>query len=884
MPSSRRPVEPREAATVSPASLGSASSQDDAKDARLRLELAVDAAAIGGFEWDLVTNELSWDERMRRLLGVDPDTPASVDSFVRRILPADRGAVDRVYQRAIAECGDLRVDFRIIDEAGATRWLTTRGRVLADAAGRGVRMVGAVFDSSGVHDDREQAARALDTMATAYAIVDSDWTVRYANQAARVLVARHREPVGTPIWDLVPGLTNPSVAGLLRGVMAGKDPARIELRAERLGGWLEVSVQPVANGIAVLVSDVTDRREAQNEAERAVDRLVLLAQAGTTLVQRRRVAETVDAGLALLVPKLAASAMIYLRESADSPLRLVGLLHQDPEAQEDLRRLFQALPLGDDPRTGVGRAVATRQTQVIGDLDEATVKLATSDPQVRARLMAMEATGVLAVPLVAHGEALGFVGLVGLDGQAPSGPDLVLIEDITSRIASAIDSSQSLDRVEQARRTAERATARLAFLASVADALGSTLDPEQAATRLARMLVPELADWVMVTLLDDDGRVEDIASFHRDPNSRGLLDRYTEARRESLLSDPAILREVVRVGQPLFQLERDAFRTRLQGDPSSEALSELDPGVVTALPILARDRTLGVISFYNSPGRGYPTEEELDAAREVARRAGLVLDNARMYSRSKSMAETLQRSLLTSEVVEPDGLQVVTRYMPALADAQVGGDWYDAFQTKDGATTLVIGDVMGHDSEAAALMGQLRTLVRAIAVDRGEAPGAVLTRVDHAAEALGVNTTATAVLAQVFDGVPGGGRRLRWSNAGHPPPVLIEPDGTVRLLETPADLLLGLGTSTPRADHEVDLAPGSTVLLFTDGLVEGRLQPLEIGLRRLAVAAAPLNGLPLPQMCDRLLEALRPLAGAEDDVALVAVRILPAAQPKSVLH
>ncbi|HEX4015865.1 MAG TPA: SpoIIE family protein phosphatase [Frankiaceae bacterium] len=862
MPSSRRPVESRDAVS------------DDARAAQLRLELAVDAAAIGGFEWDLVTNELIWDERMRMLLGVDADAQPSVEGFVRRILPADRAAVERANERAIALSGDLRVDYRIIDEAGATRWLTTRGRVLSDVDGQPARMVGAVFDSSGVHDDREQVARALDTMATAYAIVDSDWTVRYANQAARVLVARNREPVGTPIWDLVPGLTNPSVAGLLRGVMAGKDPARIELRAERLGGWLEVSVQPVANGIAVLVSDVTARREAQNEAERAVDRLALLAQAGTTLVQRRRVAETVDAGLALLVPKLATSAMIYLREGADAPLRLVGLLHDDPQTQDDLRQLFQALPLGDDPKTAAGRAVATQQTQLIGDLDAATINRATDDPRLRGRLLAMGATGVVAVPLVAHGESLGFIGLVGLQGQAPSGPDLVLIEDITSRIAAAIDSAQILDQVDQARQTAEQATARLAFLASVADALGSTLDPEQASTRLARMLVPALADWVMVTLLDDDGRVGDIASFHRDTASQELLDRYTRARHGSLLSDPALLNEVVTIGQPLFQLDRDTFGRRLGSDPSAQMLQELDPGVVTALPILARDRTLGVISFYNSPSRGYPSEEEMDAAREVTRRAGLVLDNARMYSRSKSMAETLQRSLLDAEVMQPPGLDISPHYETALEGAQVGGDWYDAFQTPDGTTTLVIGDVMGHDTEAAALMGQLRTLVRAIAVDRGEAPGAVLTRVDHAAEALGVNTTATAVVAQVFDGMVGGARRLRWSNAGHPPPVLIEPDGTVRLLETPADLLLGLGTHTPRADHEIDLAPGSTVLLFTDGLVEGRLQPLETGLAKLTEVAQRLSGLPLPQLCEQLLRILRPLGGAEDDVALVAVRVL----------
>jgi serine phosphatase RsbU (regulator of sigma subunit)/PAS domain-containing protein len=872
MPSSRRSVPSSRATSESFSPVGPL---DDTRIAELRLELAVDAAAIGLFDWDLATDELVWDERLREMLGVGPSEPATVETFAGHILPADRAGLRRSYDLAIAHCGDVHLDFRIIDQAGATRWLTTRGRVLPDADGRGERMVGVVFDSSSVHDDREQAARALDTMATAYAIVDSDWTVRYVNQSARVLVARNREPVGTPIWDLVPGLTNPSVAGLLRGAMAGSEPARIELRAERLGGWLEISVQPVANGIAVLVSDVTARRDAEIEAERRGQRLELLANAGKTLVQRRPVAETVREGLALLVPQLATSAMIYLREPADAPLRLVDLLHSDPAQQEPLRRLFQALPLGDDPDTGVGRAVASGRIQVIGELDETVVNRVTPDPKLRARLLATGATGLLAVPLNAHGVVLGFLGLVGLDGQTPSGPDLVLIEDIASRIASAIDSAQNLDRVE-------RASAQQAFLASVADKLGPTMEVDEAAKQLAQLLVPHVADWTMVTLLDENGRVEDIASFHRDPAQRELLDRYTQARHASLTLDPTIISEVIAEGGPLFQLDSQAFRARLGAEPSVESLTQLDAGVVTALPISGRDHTLGVISLYNLPGRGYPTDEEMTSAREVARRAGLVLDNARHYGRSKSMAETLQRSLLPPDVPDPPGLELYKDYAAASQGAQIGGDWYDAFQTVDGITTLVIGDVMGHDTEAAALMGQLRTLVRAIAVDRGEAPGAVLSRVDQAAQALGVNTTATAVVAQVLDGGPAGGRRLRWSNAGHPPPLLISADGQVRLLETPADLLLGLGSSEPRTDHVVDLEPGSTVVLFTDGLVEGRLQPLEIGLRQLADAAAPLARLPLPELCDRLLKAVRPLAGGEDDVALVAARVTaPASTPPS---
>ncbi len=240
-------------------------------------------------------------------------------------------------------------------------------------------MLGAVFDSSSVHTDREQAARALDTMATAYATVDTDWTVRYANQAARVLIAGRGEPVGSRVWDLVPQLANPSIAALLRNVMAGKDSANAELRAPRLGGWIEVSVQPVANGIAVLVNNVTSRREAQDEADqgRCAGRVTRPGghRPGAASPGRR------DGGgraWRLLVPELAMAAMIYLRDSEDHRLKLVSLRHQDPDAEADLRQVYEGLPLGDDPTTATGRAVATGRTQVIGDLDESVVNRAVS--------------------------------------------------------------------------------------------------------------------------------------------------------------------------------------------------------------------------------------------------------------------------------------------------------------------------------------------------------------------------------------------------------------------------------------------------------------------------------------------------------------------------
>ena len=252
-----------------------------------------------------------------------------------------------------------------------------------------------------------------------------------------------------------------------------------------------------------------------------------------------------------------------------------------------------------------------------------------------------------------------------------------------------------------------------------------------------------------------------------------------------------------------------------------------------------------------------------------------------MYRRQRHYAESLQRSMLT-RLPEPDHLHVVARYAPAAKEAQVGGDWYDAFQQPDGATMIVVGDVTGHDIAAAAMMGQLRNVLRATAYDRDEAPAAVLARTDRALLGLQVDTLATVLLARIEQSAAEreqGLRRLRWSSAGHLPPALLRADGTVELLERPSDLLLGLDPHSPRCDHEVVLHPDDTVLLYTDGLVERRDSPLEHGLTRLRQALGALAGVPLDRLCDELLTRIVP-AENDDDVALVAVRTFAEDRPR----
>lgn len=259
------------------------------------------------------------------------------------------------------------------------------------------------------------------------------------------------------------------------------------------------------------------------------------------------------------------------------------------------------------------------------------------------------------------------------------------------------------------------------------------------------------------------------------------------------------------------------------------------------------------------------TAQDLDAARR------LTSDAVSAAEASHQVSLTLQRSLLSKPLVE--GMDLAVRYQTARGERPVGGDWYDAFDQPDGSTMLVIGDVSGHDIEAAAAMGQVRNFVRALGYDSAQSPAEVVRRTDRAMAGLRVPVLATAVVARLDPPAPGpvpGVRRLRWTNAGHPPPLVRHPDGTVEVLSRPHDLLLGVSVAADRADHEIELRPGSTVLLYTDGLVERPQESLQVSIDRLATALGDLGSLSLEEAADLLLSTTAP--SSRDDVAIVLLR------------
>ncbi|WP_298989058.1 SpoIIE family protein phosphatase [uncultured Pseudokineococcus sp.] len=274
----------------------------------------------------------------------------------------------------------------------------------------------------------------------------------------------------------------------------------------------------------------------------------------------------------------------------------------------------------------------------------------------------------------------------------------------------------------------------------------------------------------------------------------------------------------------------------------------------------------------------------------VAGVLGTALERARAHAverasgqLARSMSEALQRDLLTP-LPQPDHVQLAARYQPAASELAVGGDWYDAFTTADGGTSLVVGDVSGHDAGAAVAMAQVRNVLRGVGHALGEPPAAVLDALDRAMRDLAVGALATAVLARLEDDEHAdegrGGHRVRWANAGHVPPVLVHPDGRVELLQRRSDLLLGLSTGAARRDHDVALPPGATFLLVTDGLVERRGAHLSEGLAWLrgTVERLARAGATVEELLDGLLAEVGP--DVEDDVALLAVRAHPRDRPR----
>ncbi|WP_336320181.1 SpoIIE family protein phosphatase [Streptomyces lavendofoliae] len=418
---------------------------------------------------------------------------------------------------------------------------------------------------------------------------------------------------------------------------------------------------------------------------------------------------------------------------------------------------------------------------------------------------------------------------------------------------------------------------RLALLAETTTQLTATLDVNEAMDRLVRLIVPMLADWVVVDLITESGEVRRALVAHED---HGRISRRPDLQ-GTLLSVPETS------PLPLSRALRGAGSTlatplTYQGPPDSHIAIEQrrlfdSTGMHSAViaPIRGLREVLGALTLGRSEQPEPFTTAEIPLLEDITRRAGLALDNARLYQRQRKVAETMQRHLLPHLPSIP-GLEMKARYLPAPYASQVGGDWYDIFHLPDRALAVVIGDVAGHDLDAAAGMAQLRNILRAYAWSQQERPSLVVERFDRALPHITDVAMATLILGRLQPHTDGQWH-LEWTNAGHPPPLLITHDGQARYLTSGHGVLLGTQAGLRRTDATTALPPLSTLVLYTDGLVESPGHSIDDGLERLRQHAARLADQPLESFTDALMEA-RP-ADNDDDVAVLAIRVPPPDAP-----
>ena len=421
----------------------------------------------------------------------------------------------------------------------------------------------------------------------------------------------------------------------------------------------------------------------------------------------------------------------------------------------------------------------------------------------------------------------------------------------------------------------ERAHARLDLLERAGNRVGTTLDVPRSAGELADLAVPALADRISIDLLDrvvsgapEDAHEGEALTLRRVVVRDIRPERRTGFAEGDLITAPLTVSPSVALttGKPILMADLAHYSGRALYNPGEgEALMAAGIHSFLVVPMIARGVTLGVVGFARAETPAPYSEADLKLADDIVSRAATSIDNARMYMREHATALTLQQSLLPGEIPQVPGLVTAHRYRAVNNAAQVGGDWFDVIPLQAGKVALVVGDVTGHDVHAAAVMGRLRTTVANLA-PLGLPAGEIMNRLTQIVGDHGEEMGATCVYA-VYDPNT---RRCVLTTAGHLPPALLQPDGTVEFIATPHGPMLGLA----QMDYEpvdVELAPGSTLVLYTDGLVEKPDQDVAAGMARLesVLTASPADR-PLGELSDNILDRLGPYT--DDDVALLLAR------------
>lgn len=667
------------------------------------------------------------------------------------------------------------------------------------------------------------------------------WRIRYINERAEQLLGYpvSRWLTDETLWTSIiePADRDRVVATVRAGIATGGDFA-LDYRVRARDGrqvWLQ-QLGHVAHrdggsptDHAVLI-DVT-------EAKRREQASALLAAAGRLLAAPGSVEQRLTAVTDLVAGELGGWAAVWLRGDDD---RYRPVAAAPAQAAERVLALPPwQVPDQLEPQLAAGRPFA------LTDVNRQRLRDAT-DAQHADAFASLEGTAWLVTPLTIDGSVVGVLTCTAGPGTEYDDAALVLAADLGQRLATMVAS--------------EQAAAQRRQLHDLSVALSAAGTMAEAAAAVSAGLKTALgAEVVSVCSMADDGLLHavDVAGY---PAER--LPQFAAMRLTAALP----LTDAARTRRPVWLPDRPEALERY---PLLAPALLADTHALAALPLLAGDRLVGALGVTFSKARPFGPDERgflLSAAGQVA----VAFERATLADARREMAETLQRTLLPGELPALDGVAVTARYLPAVHGTRAGGDWYDVLAVDGGRVALVVGDVVGHGAPAAAVMGQLRAALATLLL-AGFPPHRALERLDRFASQLpGAQVSTVACL--VLDPSTG---RLSYSSAGHPPPLLLHPEGDIHL-DGAGGPALGVAPAAQRSQASATVGTGATLLLYTDGLVEHRGTALDDGIDRLLAAAGSRRALRLPALLDGVLADLIAPTGASDDIAVVALRLQPA--------
>ena len=661
------------------------------------------------------------------------------------------------------------------------------------------------------------------------------------------------EAIGRPISILIPTHRRGEERQILRRVMGGEALAHYETeRVRKDGGKLTVSlaVSPVRDDegrvveAAVIARDIT----ATRRTERHRERLLAVSAALSEAVAPEDVVDAVlGEGFAAVE---ADAAVVALVEPSRERLRLLGLRGYSPELAARMEEITvdAPLPLAEALRTG--RPVWIDQP---GEARRRYVQAA--------RFELERESVVAALPLVVHGRTIGALGLRFRRTKRVDDEDRAFMVALAHQCAQALERARLLAAEREARRRAE-------YLARAGELLAASLSPTATLDEVARLAVPELADWAFVELLQPNGEITRDVIVHRDPERerwvRELAERYP-LDPDSPHGSP----KVVRTGEAelMTDMSDELLRSVALDAEHLEILHKVGFRSAMVVPMRARGRVLGDIALASAESGRRFDEDDLNTAQQLADRCALALDNARLFAERSYIAKTLQEGLLPAALPEIPRVELAVGYRAGTLETDVGGDFYDVFAAGDG-WVFVTGDVVGKGAKAAAITGLARHTLRA-AAQYEHSPADMLGALNRAMLDQFTDPEQFCTVALVAMHAD----QLRVASGGHPLPLVLRRDGRVGAVGRPG-ALIGVFEDPALHDYTFTLAAGDTVVLYTDGITDARGPHGHFGTDRLAAVLAMLVGLPPTQIVDRIDRAVAAYRSGDptDDSAIVAFR------------